>query len=107
PQNIHEVAGEVDHLNCPTPVPALLQDAAVLEPIAWGVGNFFDTKTPNEQGFAMYINGELFFFIGPLPASGAKWTLRTYTGFIDSKEVTDATGAVTDVTNYAFSPSTR
>jgi hypothetical protein len=47
------------------------------------------------SGFGIYINGEMFFFHGPVP-SNTVWTLRTYSG-----AVTGGPGA------YSFSPTTR
>ena len=106
PWNQQEVAGNVEFSNCPTATPAVLQPAATIENIVWGprAGNYFDSTTSPEQGFAMYINGQAFFFIGPLPAAGAKWTLRDYAGTITGTQIGSP---VTDANNYKFTSSVR
>lgn len=56
------------------------------------------SPTPSGTGFGLYINGERYIFVvDDLPADGTTWTLRTYTGVVDSEnEDTD------DPTDYSF-----
>lgn len=70
--------------------PAVLQASAALSPIGGDYGpggSTYDATSPTQQGFAMYINGEIFFFFGnALPAAGTTWTLRTYAGYVEDTD---------------------
>jgi hypothetical protein len=49
--------------------------------------NFYDGLSPTGQGFGLYVNGERYIFeLGSLPPDGTVWTLRSYSGFVDSDE---------------------
>lgn len=115
PMNELAVAGETDFDNCPSPVPAVLQPAAQIVPISWESGYFAETDAP-KNGFAMYINGERFFFFGDqLPNAGDRWVLRTYVGYVTADYVAapnDATpepedSVMVSVTDYAYTPVVR
>ncbi len=55
------------------------------------------------MGFALYVNGERFFFrTNQLPTDNTVWTLRTYTG-----NLTASNGATADPSGYSFSGLTR
>jgi hypothetical protein len=96
--------------------PAVLQNAAAISQIDStyaGTPGASTAKGPGASarpGFAMYLSGELFFFFpanGQLPASGTKWTLRTYSGFISATAITDASGNVTGGKSYSWTSLTR
>ncbi len=49
--------------------------------------NFYDGLSQTGQGFGLYVNGERYIFeLSSLPADGTAWTLRTYSGYVDSDE---------------------
>jgi hypothetical protein len=57
------------------------------------------------QGFGLYINGHPFIFQltgGQFPASGTKWTLRTYSGL-----VTATNPSTTTPSNYTYAQAIR
>jgi hypothetical protein len=63
--------------------------------------NFYAGLTQTGQGFGLYVNGERYIFeLGSLPADGTVWTLRTYSGYVDSDqasyETADPRGYVYD-----------
>lgn len=84
------------------------EPAAVLENVARLVDiSTQDTQVPGVtvtgKGVALYINGERYVFqMAQLPASGTVWTLRTYSG-----EVETAPTATLDATGYTFTPALR
>jgi hypothetical protein len=44
---------------------------------------------PTGMGFGLYVNGERYIFeMSQLPANNAKWTLRTYSGFVRASTAT-------------------
>lgn len=80
----------------------LLEAAPQLKPVS-----FSGATTPSGSvgnGFALYINGQLFFFkMNSLPPDNTKWTLRTYSG--DAKATTgDGTA---DPSGYTFTSKPR
>jgi hypothetical protein len=49
--------------------------------------NFYDGLSQTGQGFGLYVNGERYIFeLASLPADGTVWTLRTYSGYVNSDE---------------------
>jgi hypothetical protein len=116
PYNALAVAGEVEFAStsCQSPEPAVLVNRAAIVSIdtTWaGGGTTSDARGPAagaRPGFAMYINGELFFFFGDqLPAEGSRWVLRTHVGAIAADPVLDESGTVVDVNNYVFAGAVR
>ncbi|HET9985839.1 MAG TPA: hypothetical protein VFQ38_19730 [Longimicrobiales bacterium] len=111
PQNQFAIEENVEFAEyCTDPAGARLQDAAVIAPIdsTWAGGGTNSrargAAAGRKPGFAMFINGRGYFFFGDqLPAAGAKWTLRTYSGAIDAA----ANDASTDVAGYAFGADVR
>jgi hypothetical protein len=108
PHNQNQIDGNVEFLNCASPVPARLQQTAAITPIDTsyagragsnaGPGTF----TTARPGFALYLAGEVYFFFpanGQLPAAGTRWMFRHYAGYIQADPVGDP---VTDYTNYVF-----
>jgi hypothetical protein len=47
--------------------------------------NFYEGLSQTGEGFGLYVNGERYIFeLSELPADGTVWTLRTYSGLVDS-----------------------
>lgn len=112
PVNRYAIEGLFDFAGnaCQSPVPAKLQPKAALVQVNWlppmGFGyttaSWQGTSSP-QTGFSMYINGQVYHFIGnSLPAAGTKWTLRTFTGMISADQDVDANGLITNYKNYKF-----
>ena len=80
-----------------------LVPTATVSPV---VAGFDETAAATGSGFGLYINGERYIFQltgGALPASGTKWTLRTYDG-----RVTASTNAASFTpSGYRFVPKPR
>lgn len=92
----------------------LVQNPAIL-PVSTNGGTFpapFTTETSDPAnfattgtGFGIYINGQRFIFQltgGAAPASGTKWTLRSYAGIV--RAATNAGG--TDPSGYTYTGQT-
>ena len=61
------------------------------------------TWTGTGQGFGLYINGQRFIFqMAALPAPGTVWTLRSYSGAVNSNA---ATFDSEDPSGYAYNPT--
>ncbi|HET9984840.1 MAG TPA: T9SS type A sorting domain-containing protein [Longimicrobiales bacterium] len=111
PQNQFAIEENVEFAEyCTDPAGAKLQDAAVITPIdsTWAGGSATGrgrgAAAGRKPGFAMFINGRGYFFFGTqLPAAGAKWTLRTYSGAINAA----ANDANTDVAGYVYGADVR
>jgi hypothetical protein len=109
-------AGLTDFNHCTSATPAVLQNTAVISQVdttyagAVAPATTRGPGTGKRPGFALYINGELFHFFpanGQLPASGTKWTLRTYAGYMGATAVKNANGVSTDVNGYHLNAATR
>ena len=73
---------------CEAAAPFELSNTALLEPVGLVSGSLGNSDNaadaPAGNGFAMYISGHIFFFVMPaLPADGAVWTLRSFTGAME------------------------
>jgi hypothetical protein len=82
-----------------------MTQTAVPGPIAY-IATGLATVPATGPGFIMYLPGHFFTFdLGPggaVPAAGAVWTLRSYTGAIEGGR-----GDAGDDGNYAFTPAAR
>lgn len=81
-----------------------LSNTAKIQPLSTVAPGGYDTdvKTADTQGFGLYIAGERYLFAtSQLPASGTKWILRTYNGFVNK----DSTGAYSWAPNDTRSPA--
>lgn len=115
PVRTYANAGYTGFNHCTSATPAVLQNAAAISQIdtayAGKAGSTSaGTGATARPGFALYLSGELFYFFpanGQLPAAGTKWTLRTFTGFLDGTPVLDANGIVTDVKGYTLTEAIR
>ena len=80
-----------------------LEPTAKISPVSFSgavAGGAFPVQG---QGFGLYINGERYIFAmtgGALPASGATWTLRTYTGILRASNT--ANGVSDNPAGYSF-----
>jgi hypothetical protein len=101
-------AGDVQ-FNIPAAQPLLptatLQTVHVADfEYAWAdPANGYSTWTGTGQGFGIYISGQRFIFqMAQLPAPGTVWTLRSYSGAINSNAATFDTD---DPSGYAYNPT--
>jgi hypothetical protein len=122
PANEYGIAGLMENTTsgCKSTVPAQLQPAAQIVNINWpgaswsteqwncGGGTVTTVTCVNlVQGFSMYIAGQIYHFIGnTLPASGTKWTVRSFAGLLDGHPV-DANAQTVDYNAYTFESVTR
>jgi hypothetical protein len=99
---------------CSSAAPFLLSNTAVLGPVAFAAGDNQVLTGQSAQnpanlaadpGFAMYVAGTISQFSMPsLPALGAVWSLRDYTGIIYGG---NGDGGAGNEGPYSFEPSTR
>jgi hypothetical protein len=120
PLNEYSIQGLLDTAtpaSCKSPVPAQLQPQAAIVTVNWpgptwstqqwhcgGAGAC--TAANLKQGFSMYIAGQIYHFIGALPAAGTKWTLRSFAGLLDGHPI-DAGTQTTDYNEYTFESTVR
>jgi hypothetical protein len=89
----------------------LLSQVARIDPLGYRTTTFTGTTYQRtSQGFAMYLNGNIFFFeTTTLPAAGTVWTMRDHIGGIYGGRGTgpDQVTIVNDAGDYGFIEYTR